>query len=206
MSNSTASRDASKQKRVEELKVATGELIMSLRAWGVDPTQSPRHRKFEKLALSKLVTFFDPRPPATRSEPRILSKKIEDAVKEVLMAEVEGKMEIHCEFPPRDIIESMSYSNPPYIVSPDRFNPKQLFSLLNKQFKGVRKNQLDPLKRFSSRKCSKREFFLEQWVHAYSRQSLRRLLLTTWLAFPAKDGIQFAGMVVQLRLGLTRSA
>jgi hypothetical protein len=164
MSDSTTSRDESKQKRAEQLKEATGELIMSLRAWGVDPTQSPRHRKFENQALSKLVTFSGPRPAATRSEPRILSQKIEDAVKEVLKAEVQGLEVNRCGFY-SDIIGGMAYSNPPYIVRPDRFRPKEHFIVLNRQFKGVPKSQLDPLERFSSRKCTKKEVFLEQWVY-----------------------------------------
>jgi hypothetical protein len=164
MSNSTTSRNDSKKKGAEQLDLATRELIMSLRAWGVDPTQSPRHRKFENQVLSKLVTFFGPRPAATRSEPRILPQNIEDAVEEVLKAEVQGKELNRCGFY-IDIIGSMDYSNPPYIVRPDRFRPNKHFITLNKQFKGIPKSQLDPLERFSSRKCTKKEIFLEQWVY-----------------------------------------
>jgi hypothetical protein len=137
---------------------------MSLRAWGVNPTHSPRHRTFEKQALSKLKTFLGPRPAATRSEPRILSQKIEDAVKEVLKAEVQGKEVNRCGLY-SDVIEGMDYSNPPYIVRPDRFLPNKHFITLNRQFKGVPKSQLDPLERFSSRNRTKKEFFLEQWVY-----------------------------------------
>jgi hypothetical protein len=164
MSNSTTSRDSSKKKRAEQLDLATRELIMSLRAWGVDPTQSPRHRKFENQVLSKLVTFFGPRPAAAPSEPRILPQKIEDAVEEVLKAEVEGKEVSRCGFY-IDIIGSMDYSNPPYFVRPDRIRPGKHFVTLNRQFKGIPKSQLDPLERFSSRKCTKKEVFLEQWVY-----------------------------------------
>jgi hypothetical protein len=164
MSNSTTLRNDIKQKGAEQLKVATRELTISLRAWGIDRTQSPRHRKFEKEALSKLTSFFGPRPAAKRSEPRILSQTIVDAVEEVLREEVEGKKANRCEFY-SDALGGTDYSIPPYIVRPDRFRPKELFVTLNRQFKGLPKSQLDPLERFSSRKCTKKELFLGQWVY-----------------------------------------
>ena len=158
MSNATSSHD--------ELKLAKRELEMSLRAWGVDPTQNYRHKTYEEDAMKKLKAFFVIDKVKTFvSKPSILPYKIEDAVEEVLKAEVEGKMVDHCEFPPSDVIGSMDYSNPPYFVRPHRFLPNEHFITLNRQFKGIPTNHLDPLKRFSSRKCTKKEFFLEQWVN-----------------------------------------
>jgi hypothetical protein len=162
MFNSTTARNDREKKKAERRNIAKQELSMSLCAWGIDPTRSPRHREFENKALSKLTSFFGPRPAAKRSEPRILSQNIEDAVEEVLRAEVQGKEANHCVFY-SDTLGGI-YSNPPYIVRPHRFRPKELFVTLNRQFKGLRKSQLDPLERFSPRERTKKEFFLEQWV------------------------------------------
>jgi hypothetical protein len=161
MSTSTASHnDRKKQGAMPEAK---RELIISLRAWGVDPTRSPEHRTFENHALRTLASLFDREPVAKRSESSILPKNIEDAVEKVLKAEVHGKDPHRCGFP-TDSIKGMEYA--PYIVRPDRFCPPKLFVTLKSQFKGFTKSQLDPLQRFSPRNCTKKEFFVEQWVVA----------------------------------------